>query len=594
MPEKRIVGLLIFAFLISSGLAVRLFSISVLQHKEYLAKAQNQQMVERDILPRRGDIYIQDNTTHTPTLVAQSIEHYSLAVTPANVVRKAEYAQILAKYSGQDATELQKKLEENGLYLMLKHGLSKEEVDQLVAEINTLERSKNEDWTDQQVNFDTSEGITLNFTGGVYFIREFQRVYPEGSLLAQVLGFVNDEGIGKYGFESQYDKELKGYSGRLTLQQDVIGTLLSQTESIEGKNGTSYELSIDRNVQYVAERELAQEIKDSEAEGGSVIIMDPKTGEIIAMANQPTYDPSKVREVKPEDINLFDNPAISNSWEPGSIFKPLVMAAALDQGLVTPQTKEEFGAFVTVEGYKIETALRRAYGVETMTQVLENSDNVAMVWVANKLGNEKMYDYLKKFGFGSYTGIDLKNEISGSLMDLSKWRDINRATMSFGQGIAVTPLQVATAFAAIANDGRMVEPRVVHAVIDANGNRREIEPTFGEQVVKPETAKQLRDMMVATVVNAHSRAGTEGYKIGGKTGTAQIPDPEKGGYLPEAYNHSFVGIGPSDDPKYVMLVKIDHPNLKKVGIYAEGTAVPLFGRISSFLLNYYQIPPTNR
>ncbi|MCC2631777.1 MAG: peptidoglycan glycosyltransferase, cell division protein FtsI (penicillin-binding protein 3) [Patescibacteria group bacterium] len=596
MKEKRIGILILGSFLITFGLVARLFSISVLQHDEYIAAAKEQQTLEREVLPKRGDIYVQDYTTGTPALLAQSVERFAISATPRNVTKKAEYAKVLAEASGvSEASVLERLQAEPGWYMNpLKRGLTKEEVEAVATKLNAIEKAANPNWSNQTINFDSASGSNLLFMGGVYFIREYQRAYPEGSLLGQVLGFVNDHGTGQYGVEGQYDKELKGYKGRIALEQDSVGTLLDQKSAVDGKDGTSYELTVDRNVQYVVERELAEEIKNSEAKSGSVIVMDPKTGEIIAMASQPSYDPNEFGKVKQEDIGVFDNPAISRIWEPGSIFKPLIMAMALDLGLVTPQTKDDFPASVMVEGYKIETALRKAYGVQTMSDVLANSDNVAMVWVANKIGSQRMHDYLQKFGFGDFTGVDLKNEISGNVLALKKWRDINRATISFGQGIAVTPMQVVNAYAAIANEGKMIEPHIVKATIDKTGNRQETPIKEGAQIVSPEVSKDLRNMMVATVINAHRRAGTDGYKIGGKTGTAQIPDPEKGGYLPDAYNHSFVGIGPSDDPKYVMLVKIDNPNLKKVGIYAEGTAVPLFGRISSFLLNYYQIPPTNR
>ncbi|MEI6478105.1 MAG: penicillin-binding protein 2 [bacterium] len=595
MQDRRIGGLVLVCLVIASGLIARLFSISILQHDSFLAKAQKQQIVQRDVLPRRGDVYFQNAASGKDVVVAQSVQRYSVSVTPKEVTKKAEYAHMLAGVTGTDEVSLLKIMKAGGEYTPpLQHGLNQSDMTHLADQINQLERAADPRWVDEKVDFDSSQGNILIFVGGVYFVREYERVYPEGPLAAQLLGFVNDQGKGQYGLEGEYDTALKGYSGKIAVEQDSTGTSLDQQTTVQGEDGTNYELSIDRNVQSEAEQQLAQEIKDSGSTGGTVIVMDPKTGEIMAMASNPSYDPAAFREVKQSDIGVFDNPAISNLWEPGSIFKPLVMAAAMDMGLVTPDTKNDFPESVTVDGYKIETALRKAYGVETMTQVLENSDNVAMVWVADKLGNQNMYNYLQKFGLGQSTGIDLKNEIDGNLPGVSKWSDISRSTTSFGQGVAVTPIQMVSAFGAIANGGRLVQPRMVHAIINPDGTKQPIATVEGAQVIKSQTADQLKDMMVATVEHAHNRAGTPGYKIGGKTGTAQIPDPVNGGYLPDAYNHSFVGIGPSDNPRYVMLVKLDHPDIKKVGLYAEGTAVPLFGRLSTFLLNYYQIPPTNR
>jgi len=230
-----------------------------------------------------------------------------------------------------------------------------------------------------------------------------------------------------------------------------------------------------------------------------------------------------------------------------------------------------------------------------MTDVLANSDNVAMVWVMNKLGSQQMDTYLQAFGFGQPTGIDLKNEASGSILPLNQWHDINRATIAFGQGISVTPLQVINAYAALINSGLSVSPHIVKAQRGADGQWHEVTYPKGKQVVTPKTSAEIRDMMVATVDHAHKKAGTPGYRIGGKTGTAQIPDPNGGGYLPDDQfiNHSFIGMGPADNPQYLVLVKIDQPNIAKVGQYAESTAVPAFKNISDFLLNYYQIPPSN-
>lgn len=593
--RNRTFFLLVVFLLGATGLVCRLFSISVGQHGTLVAQAQEQQNVERDVLPRRGNVWIQDAAAGKPVLLAGSEVSYAVSATPRNVSKKAEYAAALAGNLGVDGTQLLTTFQANGLYMApLKHGLTKDAVDALAMQLNKVEQATNPNYTLPKLDFDENQGGILYYPGGVFFIREYGRVYPEGGLAGQLLGFVNDRGVGQYGFEGEYNKLLLGTPGKIQLEQDSLGTLLHQTASIDSKDGTGYQLSLDRNVQFEVEKDLTQEIKDSGATGGSAIVMDPKTGEIMAMANTPTYSPEKFRDLARDQTSLFDNQAISYIWEPGSIFKNIIMASALNEGLVRPETTDTFDESVTVEGHKIETALRRAYGKESMSQVLANSDNVAMVWVANKLGNQKMHDYLDRFGFGHYSNIDLQNETAGNLLALNKWHDIDRATISFGQGIAVSPLQVLSAYAAIANDGKRVTPRVVHATVGQDGQTTLVQPEFGEQVIKPEVAKELRNMMVYTVEFAHNRAGTAGYKIGGKTGTAQIPDPVNGGYIADAYNHSFVGIGPSDNPRYVVLVKIDHPDLKKVGLYAEGTAVPLFGKISTFLLNYYQIHPTNK
>lgn len=594
-PRARVgilVGILALMTLVLVG---RVFLVAVVGHSSYLAKAKDRQQVERDIIPRRGSIYIQDSSVGGTVVVAQSVERFALSATPANVTKKEQYARLLASLAGIDERQLLATFRKDGRYMEpILHDLGKEDVVRISEQILSLERESNPKQRTVTVNFDSGQGSFIPFIGGIFFIREYERAYPEAGLLGQVLGFVNDKGKGQYGFEGQYDAELQGYIGRVSLERDSRGTALKEFQEVDGRDGTSYELTIDRNVQQVAEQELKKSVEEAEAKGGSVIIMDPKTGGVMAMASYPTYAPGNFRTVARENASYFDNPAISNIWEPGSIFKPIVMSAAMDQGLVTPTTTETFGASVTVNGYEINTALNKAFGKESMTDVLVNSDNVAMVWVGDKLGNTAMSEYLRRFGFGTVTGIDLKNEVAGQVQPVERWSPITRATQTFGQGIAVTPIQIASAYSAIANNGVLVPPRLVRAVIHADGTRTELSPAPSREILKQQTAVDMRNMLTAVVQKGHRRAAVEGYKIGGKTGTAQVPDPDRGGYIEGAYNHSFAGMAPADDPRYVMLVKIDQPNLAKVGQFAESTASPLFSRISRFLLHYYQIPPTNR
>jgi cell division protein FtsI/penicillin-binding protein 2 len=593
MKQRRIRTLILVSTACASLLSGKLFFTAVYQHETYVTLAEQYHTVEKEVVPRRGSVSVQDFAAGKPTLVAASVERFTLSATPRNVVNKKAYSAALAPYTQRSASEIEQDFSRDSLYMNpLAYGLDVPTVERIAHDLNQLERNENAAWRDRTVNFDSSSGSVIYFIGGIFFVREYQRVYPEGALLGQVLGFVNSDGNGQYGIEAEYNQQLRGYAGRARFEKDSVGTLLTQTGATEGSDGASYELTIDRNIQHTIEQELAAELVRSEAKGGTIIVMDPKTGGVLGMASSPSYDPNAFRSVSKQELGVFDNPAISKVWEPGSIFKPLVMSAALDLDLVEPTTKAVFPAFVMVGKEKIETALRKAYGEETMTQVLVNSDNVAMVWLAEKIGNQRMHEYLTRYGFGRQTGVDLENEVAGGLPSFEVWRDIHRATISFGQGISVTPLQITAAYAAIANDGKYVSPHLVAAVTNAEG-RKVVAPSETRSVITTATARDLRTMMVATVEDAHSRAGVPGYKIGGKTGTAQVPDLENGGYVDNAYNHSFVGMGPADSPAYVMLVKIDQPNLEKVGTFAEGTAVPLFGKLSRFLLHYYQIPPSN-
>lgn len=591
----RILILTICICIVTTTVLVRLFATSVSDHSEYKAMADDQQNVVQKILPKRGTIWLQDYAGGKTTVAAQSIQRFSVSATPKNVKNKEQYAALLSRLSGTDEAQLLASFKkDNGYMQPFAYGLTVEEVQKYVDGINELERTLNSGAKDKHLSFDSSQGNVLYFTNGVIFTSEYYRVYPENSLLGQAIGFVDKTGKGKYGVEGKYDTELTGFGGAVRMERDSSGKLLRQNGSIEGQDGTSYELSIDRNVQYYIEQALAKRVQDSEAKGGSVVVMDPKTGEIIAMASTPTYDPNNYRTVAQDNISLFDNPVTSKQWEPGSIFKTMVMAAALNEGLVTPDTANDFPASVQVEGHTINTALMKSYGHETMTDVIVNSDNVAMVWVAEKLGNETMRRYITDFGFGATTDVDLLNEIGGKVPELNNWRDINRATMSFGQGIAVTPMQIIAAYAAIANGGTRITPHITKALVRADGTREEVKPQTGSQVVTTKTADEIKQMLTAVVEREHKRAGVDGYKLGGKTGTAQVPNPDGPGYLENQYNHSFAGIGPIDNPRFVILTKIDQPNIEKVGRYAETTAVPLFSEVMNFLLHYYQIPPTNR
>lgn len=572
----------------------KLFSTSVLEHSVHVAQAEKQQNVERDVLPRRGSVYLQDLSAGKATLAATSIERYALSATPNNVKDKERYADLLASKLQLDREKLLTGFKRESLYMEpFAHGLTKDQLEDIQDALNKLAQEIDPDRSAKVLNFDAAQGGILYSINGFFFVREYQRVYPEGQLAGQLMGFVDDRGKGQYGFEGQYDQELRGFIGKVRLEKDSIGNLLGESGSIKGEDGNSYELTIDRNIQYYLEQQLAEEVARSEAKGGTIIVMNPKTGEIQGMASTPAYDPNAFRTIAKDQIGLFDNPAISKQWEPGSIFKPLVMAAAINEGVVTPATRDTFAGSVVVDGYTINTALKKAYGNESMTDVLVNSDNVAMVWLANKMGNEMVANYLSSFGIGKRTGIDLRNEIAGTFKPVSTWRSIDRATVSFGQGVATTPLQVLTSYTALAGDGSVVKPHVVKTVVRADGEREAISPEVGPRILKPEVVEQLKVMLTAVVQHGHKRASVNGYKIAGKTGTAQVPNPDGPGYI-DAYVHSFVGFGPVDDPEFLVLTKVDQPNIAKVGQFAETTAVPLFARVANFLLNYYQIPPTNR
>lgn len=557
-------------------LTIRLFVKSIVGHQENLAKAEQQYLVRKDVEPKRGTIYAVDtqqeqaDPEHPENAwrpVATNDPTYSLSVVPKNIQDKSATAAALASWVKMSKSDLYDKIDNNKLYLPpLVHGLSEDDKNQITA-------------------------LKLP---GVYLTEESQRVYPEGQLLSQVIGFVNADGKGTYGLEQQYDAELRGTGGEVVAERDVLGRILSPQDSQPVKDGDSLVLTVDRNVQGFVEQTLQNAISTYKADSGTVVVMDIKTGGIIAMANAPTFDPNHYRDVPKDQVGVFSNPAVNDVWEPGSVFKTVVMASALDTGAVTPDTASDFPASVNVQGYTIHTAEKKAFGHEDMAQILQNSDNVGMVWVSDKLGSQPMYDYIKKFGFGQPTGIDLPGEAGGYLLNGSKWQDINRATISFGQGVSVTPLQIVTAMATFADGGTQMQPHIVDKIIGPDGKVvSQFQPKPRQaRVISAQTASEITSMMVSVVVDGNSkRAKVPGYVIAGKTGTAQIPRPasEGGGYYPDGTIGVFGGLFPADNPQFAMVVKLDRP---KAVNFAESSAAPTFSQIAQFMVNYYRIPPT--
>jgi len=563
--KRRITLLMGVVFIIAVFLGWRLYTKSIGEHEKYKELADSQHTVRQSADSHRGKIYAQDISSQENVELVTNVEKYSISVVPKNVKDKKDLANKLGQLIGMSETNIFEKINNDKLYIPPLIRRADKELADKVLELNLL---------------------------GVIVALEDGRYYPEETLASNILGFVNFEGEGKYGLEGFYNDQLKGTSGIIEGLKDTHGKVISTDTTKEINNGSDLILTIDSNVQYIAEQKVKEAKEKYQADGASIIIVDPKTGAVIAMAANTSYDPNKFNEIaNNEGPGIFNNKLISNTWEPGSIMKPIIMSAAIDSGKVQPDTEEVFTNMTTVQGYEIHTAEDKSFGKETMTNVLENSDNVAMVWVADKIGNEDMYKYLDKFNFGKKTGIDLEAEASGTLPELKKWRDINRATMSFGQGIAVTPLQVVMAYSAIVNGGKLMKPYVVDKIVRPDGKELKTEnKTIDDQVISSETSQKLRDMLVSTATNGHTRkAGVEGYTIGAKTGTAQIPGDD-GKYKENEYNHSLAGFFPAEDPKFVMLTRVDNPKSAK---YAESTAAPLFSEMAKWILNYYKISKTN-
>jgi cell division protein FtsI/penicillin-binding protein 2 len=423
---------------------------------------------------------------------------------------------------------------------------------------------------------------------GLGFEQQPQRFYPEASMSAHVLGFTGSDAAGRpkgyFGVEGYYDRELRGVAGRLRQEEDAGGNpiLVGSFQEVEPQPGRDVVVTIDRYVQALVETELKKALEKYGAAGGEAVIMDPGDGSIIASASFPNYDPNEFGKFDPK---VYPNPAISQTYEPGSTFKVLVMAAALNEGAVTSETKcDDCGGPVSIGKYLIRTWDGKYRQEVNMTDTIIHSDNTGMVFAGRKLGAEKLVEYLGKFGIGKATGIDLAEEAAPGLRE--KWGEIDVATASFGQGVAVTSMQMLRAVGAIANGGVVTVPHVARSIID-RGVEKKVEVKTGERVISKKTAAEITEMMVGAVVEGEAKfAAPKGYRIAGKTGTAQIP--VAGHYDSEKTIASFVGFAPADNPKFVMITKLREPTSSPWG---SETAAPLWFSIAKKLLLYWGIAP---
>jgi len=570
MRPSRLYLLIFFIILVGFILISRLFDLQILKHNFYKDLAANQHGIYQILFPKRGEIFIKDrfygrSSSSQLFPLAISKDWAMVYAIPQKINNNEEVVKLLAPLLEIDESVLRQKIgKRNDPYEPLKHKLSSE-VSEKISDLNI-------------------EGIVL--------ASESWRYYPHGSLASHVLGFVGfseDEQLGQYGIEGYYDPKLGGESGFLEGEKDAQGNLLAIAKHYfqPVEDGIDLILTIDPNIQFFVEGKLKEVAERLKAEGGTIIVEDPKTGAIKALANWPTFDPNNYSEE--ENINIFLNPAVQSLFEPGSIFKPITMAAALDEKLLTPQTTYQDEGFVKIGGYTIANSVKAPAGIRTMTQVLEQSLNTGAIFVQQLMGKEIFKDYVKKFGFNKTTGIDLGGEVKGDISNLNNKRDIEYATAAFGQGIAVTPIELIAALGAIANDGKMMRPYIVEKMIYSNGEEKITEPKTIEQVISEDTAETLTKMMVSVVENGHAkRARIPGYFIAGKTGTAQVPDLEKGDYSDKTI-HSFGAFFPAFDPQFIVLIKLNNPQ----GIqFAESSVVPVFKEIAQYIINYYEIPPT--
>lgn len=553
-------------FLLTAALIVRLFSLQVLSHENFRELAENQHELYRTLTPVRGQILVMENKDGRMVPAVTNIEKNLIYAEPQKITEKEKTAALLAKALALPKAEIFQKLAaDSRKWVVLKKAVPESE----------------------------ALAVTGLKLPGIGLEPETFRYYPEKEFASQVLGFYafsDDERTGRYGIEEQYQKQLAGAPGSLALEKDARGAWItgSTRKVIAAVNGADIVLTIDRAIQYQADAILKSAVERFQAEDGSLVVLDPKTGRILALANVPTFDPNSFNTV--EDAGFYRNRAVSDAYEPGSVFKPITMSAGIDSGAVTPDLTFEDTGSVSIDKYTIKNALERVFGVQTMNQVLEKSINTGAIFVQQRTGRDRFREVVKKFGFGVKTDITLPSESPGDVRNLERGGDIHYATASFGQGITVTTLQLAKAYAAIANSGKMMKPYIVEKIDYKTGQVETFAPQEVTQVVSAKAAHTVGAMLVNVVENGHGkRAAVPGYYFGGKTGTAQIARSDGPGYDPDRTIGTFAGFGPIDDPRFVIVVKITNPQGAR---FAESTAAPTFGEMARFLVNYYQIPPS--
>jgi len=545
---------LLFALIVG-----RLFYWQVIKAEMLSLLAQSQYSGLRKILPKRGDIKTSDGFP-----IATNKVSYLLFINPTEIKDKNQTIESLSSLLDLTKASVSAQLLPGKFWIPIKSGVTAQEKEKI-------------------------EKVQIP---GVGFEEHYSRFYPEASIAAHLIGFVgkNEAGLDKgyVGLEGFYDRLLQGKEGYSIELKDALGRpiISKRTLLTNGSDGGGLSLSLDRSVQFLAEQKLKSSIERYGATGGMIGIMEPQTGNIIAMASSPSFSQAKYWEY---DENFFKNPFITNTYEPGSTLKPIIMASAIDAGLITSQTKCNICAGpVSVSGYELHTWNDKYYKDTNMIEIIQHSDNIGMVFVALKLGADKMISYLSRFGIGELTGIDLQGETAPPLKPRNAWYDVDLATTGFGQGISTTPIELLTAFSALANEGKIMKPRVVTAIENSNGEILKIPSKVSSTPITSKTAKVMTEILVNAVEKGEAQwAKLKGYRIAGKTGTASIP--VKGHYDPNSTIASFIGFAPAENPKFIMLVILEKPT---TSIYAADTAAPVFFDVAADLLSYYGISPS--
>jgi len=558
----RLSLVMILIILFGAAIIGRLFFLQILQYKHYQAQALGQQVGFFSVTGSRGQIFSatsQQTQGREGSGAVKSLainrDSWTVFVNSEDILDKPDFAAKLSQIVGVAEDELLLKISSDDSYIVIKKELPADKLNEIKS---------------------------LNLAG-LSWRNEPDRFYPQEEFLSQTLGFLGGEGFGQYGIEGYYDDVLRGRSG-IKEERKGIGSIFGNNKEAS-LDGADIYLTIDYNIQFQAESLLEKAKENLDIESGQIIVVKPDSGRVLALADFPPFNPNQYS--KENNLEVFQSGAAQKLFEPGSIFKPFTMAAALNEGKITPDTTFIDEGFVSFGGSAIRNFNKKIYGRQTMTQVLEESINTGAVYAEQQLLHKTFFEYIDKFGFTEKTGIDIQGEVYSRNDNLKNGPDVNFATASFGQGIEATPMQIVRGYSAIANGGRLVTPYIAEKIADKSGQTR-VEPEFSGQVITGKTASQLTSMLVNVVDNGfNSAAKIPGYYIAGKTGTAQIPLKNGRGYEPDKTIQGFVGFGPAFDPQFLILVKLDNPKVASSSL----SAVPIFKELAWYIINYWKIPP---
>jgi len=556
--KSRILAITLFLVLVAAVIIARLFSLQVTGHQRLSARAAMQIAEEIQFLPKRGII-----TDRAGQRLAVDVEVDSVYGVPSQIADKRAVARRLAAATGKDAARYMRELEKKRSFV----------------------------WLERRVSPAVSSDIAAMGWKGVGFIKENRRFYPQREFGAQVLGTAGMDNQGLSGLELRYERELWSDAVVVMAEQDAFGKdiMVSGSPMEALREGDELRLTLDEVIQFIAQEELGRGVVAAGAAGGSIVVLDPRSGELLAMANVPFFNPNEPASWTQTSLR---NRSIADAMEPGSIMKTFLLAAALEERVVTRGTIFDCeNGSMPFPGGALHDA--HSFGLLTVNDIIGNSSNIGATKIALRVGTENYHRYLKAFGFGDKTGIDLPGEAVGLLRPVARWSGRSIAALAIGQEIAVTPVQMATAFAAAVNGGALWRPRVARELVSPEGVvLKSFEPQKVRQVISQETSRQVVETLVHAVEEGTgTAAAVEGYTVGGKTGTAQKYDPQLKTYSSHKYLASFVGVAPARDPRLVVLVMIDEP---KGVIYGGSVAAPVFQKVVQRTLRYLNLPSEAR